>query len=186
MCCSNSWSMIGALLAGLGVILGAYAAHGLDGYLVKKYGSETRKVAGREVPAAQKYLTDFKTGTTYQMYHALGLIAVGILAQTRRKWSLQIAAWCFLAGIVLFCGALYVIALAGPALAGNHLGAGRPVRGRLVYRRLARVRDRGLSLRSQFQSRDGNSPAQLARQRHVPIGWQFQGRRRRSAPIRFS
>ncbi len=129
MCCSNSWSMIGAVLAAFGVILGAYAAHGLDKYLVEKYAGQTREVAGREIPAAQKYLTDFKTGTTYQMYHALGLIAVGILAQTRRKWSLEIAAWCFLAGIVLFCGALYVIALAGPSWQGITWGLVAPFGG---------------------------------------------------------
>ena len=129
MCCSQSWTMIGAVLAGLAVALGAYAAHGLDRYLVTKYANETREVAGQTVPAAQKYLTDFKTGTAYQMSHALALIAVGLLALTRRKVSLQIAAWCFLAGIVLFCGSLYVIALLGTHWQGIRWGLVAPFGG---------------------------------------------------------
>ncbi len=129
MCCAKSWAMIGGLLAGVGVILGAFAAHGLDAYLLNKHGTETREVVGQTIPAAQKYLTDFRTGVTYQMYHALGLIAVGLLAQTRRGWSLQIAAWCFVMGILLFSGALYVIALQGPHWQGVRWGLVAPVGG---------------------------------------------------------
>jgi len=129
MCCSKSWTMIGALLAGLGVILGAYAAHGLDQHLLGIYGEETREVAGQTIPAAQKYLTDFRTGVTYQMYHALGLIAVGLLSQTRPSRSLQIAAWAFLLGMLLFSGALYVIALKGPSWLGMRWGLVAPFGG---------------------------------------------------------
>ena len=129
MCCSKSWTMIGGLLAALGVGLGAYAAHGLDEYLLKKYGEETREVAGQTVPAAQKYLTDFRTGVTYQMYHALGLIAVGLLSQTRASKLLGVAAWCFVLGILLFSGALYVIALCGPQAGGIRWGLVAPFGG---------------------------------------------------------
>jgi uncharacterized membrane protein YgdD (TMEM256/DUF423 family) len=129
MCCSKSWTMIGGLLAGLGVILGAYAAHGLDKYLAEKYAQESREVAGQTVPAAEKYLTDFRTGVTYQMYHALGLIAVGLLAQNRPGKSLQMAAWLFLLGILLFSGALYVIALLGPNWQGIRWGLVAPFGG---------------------------------------------------------
>lgn len=129
MCCSRSWTMIGCLLAGLGVVLGAYAAHGLDEYLVDKYGEETRTVVGQTVPAAEKYLTDFRTGVTYQMYHALGLIALGLLSQARPSRSLQVAAVCFLLGILLFSGALYVIALCGPQAGGVRWGLVAPFGG---------------------------------------------------------
>lgn len=114
--------MIGGVLAGLGVILGAYAAHGLDQQLVGIYGEETREVAGQTIPAAQKYLTDFRTGVTYQMYHSLGLIAVGVVSFLRPGKSLQVAAWCFMLGILLFSGALYVIALKGPHWMGVRWG----------------------------------------------------------------
>lgn len=129
MCCSKSWTMIGGLFAALAVVLGAYAAHGLDKYLVEKYGEETREVLGKEVPAAEKYLADFRTGVSYQMYHALGLIVVGIVAQTRQCWGLQIAAWCFVLGILLFSGALYVIALQGPYWQGVRWGLVAPFGG---------------------------------------------------------
>ena len=121
--------MIGAVLAGLAVALGAYAAHGLDQYLVEKYAEETREVAGQTVPAAQKYLTDFRTGVTYQMYHALGLVAVGLLVQTRPGKALQISAWLFLLGILLFSGSLYVISLLGPNWQGVRWGLVAPFGG---------------------------------------------------------
>jgi uncharacterized membrane protein YgdD (TMEM256/DUF423 family) len=129
MCCSKSWTMIGGVFAGLAVVLGAFAAHGLDAYLVKKHGEETREVAGQTIPASAKYLAVFRTGATYQMYHALGLIAVGLLAQSRPGKSLQIAAWCFVLGIVLFSGALYIIAIEGPYWQGIRWGLVAPVGG---------------------------------------------------------
>ncbi len=121
--------MIGGLLAGLSVLLGAFAAHGLDEYLVRKHGDETRVVAGQTIPAAAKYLADFRTAATYQMYHALGLIALGLLAQTRQSRALQLAGWFFLLGILLFCGALYVIALQGPDWQGIRWGLVAPFGG---------------------------------------------------------
>jgi len=130
MCCSRLWMELGAVLAGLGVVLGAYAAHGLDQKLAEKYGSETREVAGQTVPAAQKYLTDFKTGTDYQMYHALGLIAVGLMGQhVRRRGFLPFAGVCFVLGILLFSGSLYIIALKGAEWQGVTWGLVAPFGG---------------------------------------------------------
>ena len=53
----------------------------------------------------------FETGARYHMYHALamGLAAFAMRANAPAK----IAAWFFLAGIVLFCGSLYLLALTG-------------------------------------------------------------------------
>ena len=62
-----TWSALGALLAGLAVVTGAFAAHGLDGMLQRKYEGQTRTVLGRDIPAAEKYLGDFKTAAHYQM-----------------------------------------------------------------------------------------------------------------------
>jgi uncharacterized membrane protein YgdD (TMEM256/DUF423 family) len=112
--CGRCWVVCGATLAGLAVVLGAFAAHGLDGYFVKKYKGETKLVAGVEQPRAVKALADFRTGAEYQMTHALGLIAVGLLLGSRPgQRCLNAAGWCFLAGIVLFSGSLYALTLTG-------------------------------------------------------------------------
>jgi uncharacterized membrane protein YgdD (TMEM256/DUF423 family) len=85
----------GALLAGLGVALGAFGAHGLR---------------ARVTP---DLLAVFETGVRYQMYHALALLGIS-LAWTR--WStphLTVAGSLFLAGMALFSGSLYVLTLTG-------------------------------------------------------------------------
>lgn len=108
------WLTLGAVLAGLSVAAGAFAAHGLDGYFKEKYaGAAPREVAGVMIPASQKYLQDFKTGAEYQMYHALGLLAVGLMAQCRRAGALNVAGWSFLIGIALFSGCMYLLTLTG-------------------------------------------------------------------------
>lgn len=107
------WLCLGAILAGAAVGAGAFAAHGLDGYFAKKYAGEEREQAGIKVPAAQKYLADFKTGAEYQMYHALAMIAVGLLALQRPAPALTVAGWAFVVGIVLFSGCLYLLTITG-------------------------------------------------------------------------
>jgi uncharacterized membrane protein YgdD (TMEM256/DUF423 family) len=58
-------------------------------------------------------LAIFETGARYQMYHSLGLIAVGLLASSRPSGLLDGAGWAMLVGIVLFSGSLYALALSG-------------------------------------------------------------------------
>lgn len=122
---SSLWAPLGAVLAGLAVVCGAFAAHGLNDHFSRKYAGETRTVFGAEIPLAQKYLADFKTAAEYQMYHALGLIAVGLLAASRPGASVSVAGWSFLLGIVLFSGSLYVLTLTGQ----RWLGAVTPLGG---------------------------------------------------------
>lgn len=58
----------------------------------------------------------YQTAAQYQMYHALTLVAVGGLAgrlSHRRAGSVKFAGWAFTAGIVLFSGSLYALALTG-------------------------------------------------------------------------
>lgn len=120
------WLVLGAVLAGLSVGAGAFAAHGLDGYFKQKYAqTEPREVAGVKIPAAQKYLQDFKTGAEYQMYHALALLLVGLLAQSSRSACWPVAGWSFLLGIQLFSGCLYLLTLTGQ----RWLGAIVPIGG---------------------------------------------------------
>ena len=107
----SRWVVLGALLAGMAVMTGAIAAHGIESHLTKSYEGQTRTTVGVGIPAAQKYLADFKTASQYQMYHALGIILVGLLAGRFRSRLLTAAGWAFLIGICLFSGSLYVLSL---------------------------------------------------------------------------
>jgi uncharacterized membrane protein YgdD (TMEM256/DUF423 family) len=89
------WGLIGAVLAGLGVALGAFGAHGLKARLTADL------------------LAVFETGVRYQIYHAFALLAVAWVAQTGSPGPVRWAGWCFLLGTVLFSGSLYTLALTG-------------------------------------------------------------------------
>lgn len=104
------WAVIGATLAGLAVVTGAFGAHGLPEHLQSLYGTEIKDVFG-EIPAWKKYLGDFKTAAEYQMYHALGLIALGLLSRARCSKSVSVAGWSLLLGTLLFSGSLYTLVL---------------------------------------------------------------------------
>jgi len=86
---------IGALSALISVAAGAFGAHALRGRLTPEY------------------LAVFETAARYQMYHALGLLAVA-WAITRWPGPLPVwAGWLFVAGTALFSGSLYILALTG-------------------------------------------------------------------------
>ena len=89
---------IGAVSGCLAVAAGAFGAHALRARL----GADMLDV--------------FQTGVTYQMYHALALIGVGILlarfSSDGSAW-LSVSGWLFLAGSILFSGSLYLLALSG-------------------------------------------------------------------------
>jgi uncharacterized membrane protein YgdD (TMEM256/DUF423 family) len=108
---AKSCIICGAVLGGLAVVLGAFGAHGLEDYLVENQQSE-----------------NFETAVRYQMYHALALVLVGILAERWPTTSLRLAGFFFVAGIVMFCGALYGVALARI----SQLGMIAPVGGALL------------------------------------------------------
>lgn len=112
------WSVVGAVLAGVAVVTGAFGAHGLPAWLQDIYGSQTKMVHGEEVLAWKKYLGDFQTAAEYQMYHALGLVALGLATNLRCTKSRSIAAWSLLLGTLLFSGSLYVLVLTGQTWLG--------------------------------------------------------------------
>ena len=87
--------MIGCVVAGVGVAAGAFGAHMLKTIL--------------EPPM----LAAYDTATRYQMYHAFGMVLVGIVMRVYDDRRLAKAGWLFAMGMVLFCGSLYGIALAG-------------------------------------------------------------------------
>lgn len=98
---------LGAANAFLSVAAGAFGAHALKSRL----------------PA--ELLAVFETGARYQMFHALALLAVGLLFAARPSALLAGAGWAMLAGIVLFSGSLFALALSGV----RGLGAVTPVGG---------------------------------------------------------
>jgi uncharacterized membrane protein YgdD (TMEM256/DUF423 family) len=83
--------ILGTLLAGLAVALGAFGAHGLK----KLVDADTVSI--------------YQTGVQYQMYHALALLAVGILAQRMESSLLNYAGFFFIGGVVCFSGSLYLL-----------------------------------------------------------------------------
>ncbi len=89
------WLAVGAVNAFLSVAAGAFGAHALKARL------------------PQDLQVIFETGARYHMYHALGLVAVGLLAHFRPSSLLSGAGWAMLVGIVLFSGSLYALALSG-------------------------------------------------------------------------
>lgn len=93
-------AMLGAITAFIGVAAGAFGAHAL-------------KAA---IPADR--LDVFKTGAQYQLIHALALF-VAAWATTRfpGPWA-SAAGWLFTAGIVLFSGSLYALAVTGVKVLG--------------------------------------------------------------------
>ena len=92
----RSLSALAALCMFVGVAAGAFGAHGLKGRI------------------DAEMLGVWQTGVQYHLVHALGLFAVAWLrARHPRTRLLPIAGWLMFAGIMLFSGSLYVLALTG-------------------------------------------------------------------------
>ncbi|MCA8994490.1 MAG: DUF423 domain-containing protein [Planctomycetaceae bacterium] len=119
------WMLTGAILCGLSVVTGAFAAHGLGPRMEELYSEVTKEVAGEKIPGPLKYLGDFKTAAEYQMTHGLALLAVGLYSRYRRSTCMRVAGWSFLLGTILFSGSLYVLVLTGL----TKLGAITPIGG---------------------------------------------------------
>lgn len=86
---------LGAVNGLLAVLLGAMGAHLLKG----------------RIPA--ELMVTFETGAHYHGLHALALVAVGLaLASWDTRW-LRVAGVAFTAGILLFSGSLYLLAVTG-------------------------------------------------------------------------
>jgi uncharacterized membrane protein YgdD (TMEM256/DUF423 family) len=102
-----NWFAVGAALAGIGVVLGAFGAHGLKSRV------------------SPELLTVFETGVRYHMYHALALLAVGWAATRWPSTQVHAAGFLFVAGIAIFSGSLYTMTLTGL----RWLGAVTPIGG---------------------------------------------------------
>ena len=99
--------MIGALSGAISVAGGAFGAHALRDRL------------------EPRLLEVFETGARYQMYHALALLAVGLVASRWPSGIINSAGWLFVAGTLLFTGSLYAMAFTGV----RALGAITPIGG---------------------------------------------------------
>ena len=88
--------ILGAINAALAVLLGAFGAHGLKARMTAEM------------------LAVYQTGVHYHLFHALGLLVVGLVAtQIADSVFLRWSGWLMLTGIILFSGSLYVLSVSG-------------------------------------------------------------------------
>jgi uncharacterized membrane protein YgdD (TMEM256/DUF423 family) len=100
--------IIGAINAFLAVALGAFGAHGLADKL------------------GPKYLEIWKTGVTYQMFHATGILVIALLLGKVASSSLFTwSGWLMFIGIIFFSGSLYILSVTKVGI----LGAITPIGG---------------------------------------------------------
>lgn len=104
-----SWSGLGAVLLALAVVLGAFGAHGLRGRL-DEYSMGV-----------------YEKAVFYQFVHALGMLIVPLFARADvlTESSMEWVCWLLLAGILIFSGSLYLLAVTGVRV----LGAITPIGG---------------------------------------------------------
>ena len=96
----NAWLLVAAINGALAVAAGAFGAHGLQGRI--------------DAHALQI----FETGVRYHMYHALAIGLAAFSIRDAAATPATAAAGFFLAGILLFSGSLYLLALTGVRLIG--------------------------------------------------------------------
>ncbi len=110
---NKTYLITGALLGAVSVILVAFGAHGL---------SSRMNAATFDI---------FETAVKYQFYHVFALLGVAVITQFIPGSLINWSGKCFIAGIILFCGSLYVLSYF--KMAGNEqmnwLGAITPVGG---------------------------------------------------------
>jgi uncharacterized membrane protein YgdD (TMEM256/DUF423 family) len=99
----------GAVQMFLAIALGAFGAHGLKAYL-DSYG-----------------LSVWQTAVQYHMIHGLALVTLGLFQRATKNEAMGLYQWIFGAGILLFSGSLYLLALTGI----KFLGAITPLGGLL-------------------------------------------------------
>ena len=104
---SRLFFAFGSGFALIAVITGAFAAHALKTRL------------------SPDMFQVFEVAVRYQMYHALGLIAVAWAASQWSSQLITVSGWLFVAGIVIFSGSLYILSLTGV----RWLGAITPIGG---------------------------------------------------------
>ncbi len=102
--------VVAAVLIALATIMGAFGAHALRA----QWSGERLQV--------------YETAVRYHFYHALGLLALGVLLRSADAELLRWVALLLLTGIVLFSGSLYALSFGAP----RALGAVTPLGGLLL------------------------------------------------------
>lgn len=108
----NPMLLLGGVLGALGVAMGAFGAHAVKGWLATADDGALR-------------LAWWHTGAQYHLLHALLIVAVGVWATSYPGGLARAAGWCAAAGVALFSGSLYVMALTNT----RWLGAVTPLGG---------------------------------------------------------
>lgn len=83
---------IAAIFGGLAVMLGAFGAHGLE-----------------RITTDVKILHGFQTGVQYQLYHSLVLLSIAFVYDKLPGSWIKWTSICFVTGIILFSGSLYLL-----------------------------------------------------------------------------
>ncbi len=91
----KTFILIAAALGALSVIAGAFGAHAL-----------------KDTLSASGHIETFETAVRYQFFHALALLATGILIKDFNNPLMIWSGYAFVSGVILFSGSLYVICFA--------------------------------------------------------------------------
>lgn len=83
----------GSIFASLSIILGAFGAHALKDQL------------------SAYSLAIYEKAVLYQMFHSLGILLLTAIAKNMDVLDFSFSIWCFIVGIILFSGSLYILAL---------------------------------------------------------------------------
>jgi uncharacterized membrane protein YgdD (TMEM256/DUF423 family) len=99
--------LAGAVSGAAAVALGAFGAHALRGML------------------DEHALATWHTAVDYEFWHALALLAIGVIARDGTTVALRCSVFAFIVGTLLFCASLYALALGAP----HWIGAITPLGG---------------------------------------------------------
>ena len=91
---NRTFLILASIFGAAGVALGAFGAHGLQ-----------------RITTDEKILHGYQTAVQYQMYHTLALLAIGIIYEKLPGKWMKWAGNCFMSGIILFSGSLYILTI---------------------------------------------------------------------------
>jgi uncharacterized membrane protein YgdD (TMEM256/DUF423 family) len=129
------WLILGSLICGLAVALGAIGAHWFEGQAKKLYADDALRA---------RRIDNWHDASHYQLTHGLAIIAVGLAAAHCQKRCWTVAGGFFTVGVLLFSGSLCLIALTGaehlkdlpygvPLIVATPLGGGCLIAGWVAF-----------------------------------------------------
>jgi uncharacterized membrane protein YgdD (TMEM256/DUF423 family) len=97
---NRTFVSLGSGFAFLGIALGAFGTHGLRDRI------------------SEANLKIWQTGVQYHLIHAVAIVLVGLLAAHESGRALRAVGWLMAAGIVIFSGSLYALAVTDVKILG--------------------------------------------------------------------